>query len=200
MKIPDFVTHYHLHDRRPFLNLSDLEGDELERVRLGLQALRKERGHQRPFGRQYIEMRRLTEERLRRLFVEAGGRPERLAPHYFVLGTCDWFRRLAPDTREVTLALDDLPSAVTSFTYSDSFEAMGFGDRFGIPRQEVLPYHDRVYRMEELGTVLDEFGMPGVEDDEYWNEQVERYVEIQLWSDDPVSEFVGTSGADRPRV
>ena len=29
---PDFITHYHLSDKKPFLNLSDLKGDELAKV------------------------------------------------------------------------------------------------------------------------------------------------------------------------
>ncbi len=186
MEIPGFVTHYHLSDRDPFLNLSDLDESDLEDVRQGLQELRRERGHKRPFGRQYIKMRRLTEERLRELFVAGGGRPERSAPHYFVLGGCEWFKQLSPDTKEVVLALDELPSPVTSFTYPDSFEAMGFGPDFGIPRPEARPYHDRVYMIDELEAVIGEYGMPGVEDDEYWGEPVERYVEVQLWSDEPV--------------
>ncbi len=189
MEIPGFVTHYHLADRRPFLNLSDLGGPELERVRGELQALRGH-GHKRPFGRKYVEFRKLTEGRLRDLFAKAGGKPARQAPHYFVLGRCEWFRRLAPGTQEVVLSLDELPSSVTSFTYSDSFEAMGFGERFGLPRSEVQPYHDRVYRMEDLESVIREYGMPGAEDDKFWNEEVERYVEVQLWSDGPVSRFL----------
>jgi hypothetical protein len=189
MEIPGFVTHYHLADRRPFLNLSDLEREELERVRSGLHALR-EHGHKRPFGRRYIEFRRLTEGRLRELFAAAGGVRERNAPHYFVLGRCESFKKLAPGTEEVVLSLDELPAAVTSFTYCDSFEAMGFGERFGLPRGEVQPYHDRVYRMEELESVIGEFGMPGVEFDTLWQEQVERFVEVQLWSDGPVSRFL----------
>ena len=32
-------------------------------------------------------------------------------------------------------------------------------------------------------------GKPGVEYDEFWNEAVERFIEVQLWSDDPVRHF-----------
>ncbi len=193
LKIPEFVTHYHLSDRHPFLNLSDLAETDLEGVRQGLQELRRVRDHKRPFGRKYIEMRRLTEERLRGLFVARGGRPERSAPHYFVLGRSEWFKQLAPDTKEVVVALNDLPSPVTSFTYSDSFEAMGFGADFGIPRQEARPYHDRVYLIDELEAVIGEYGMPRVEYDNYWGTPVERFIEVQLWSDEPVRHLLRTS-------
>ena len=193
MKIPEFVTHYHLADRQPFLNLSDLSETDLEEVRQGLQKLRRARGHKRPFGRKYIEMRRLTEERLRRLFVARGGRPERSAPHYFILGKCEWFKQLAPDTKEVVVPLGDLPAPVTSFTYLDSFEAMGFGADFGVPRQDARPYNDRVYLIDELEAVIGEYGMPKVEHDSYWEAPVERFVEVQLWADEPVRHLLRPS-------
>jgi hypothetical protein len=194
MKIPDFVTHYHLGDRRPFLNLSDLDDESLEPVRRELQELRRLRTHLRPFGRQDMELRRLTEGRLHELFQAAGGKPERAAPHYFVLGRSRWFESHAPDTRAVVLPLDALPDSVTSFTYPDSFEAMGLGERFGLTRQE-RPYHDRVFRMRELPEIVEKHGLPGSEVDEYWGGKVERYIEVQLWSDEPVASYLKASGA-----
>lgn len=191
MSTPDFITHYHLGDRRPFLNLSDLGGAELEAVRAELQALRKSHGHVRPFGRQYMEFRRLTEARMRELFVAGGGVPERRVPHYFVLGRSRWFEEHAPDTREVRLPLASLPPEATSFTYPDSFEAMGFGDRFGIPRgPRPRPYHDRVFRLWELEEVVRDHGLPDVEFDEFWSKPVEKYIEFQLWVDGPVSRYL----------
>ena len=31
--------------------------------------------------------------------------------------------------------------------------------------------------------------MPGVEYDAFWNEAVERFIEVRLWPDDPVRHF-----------
>ena len=159
MNIPDFVTHYHLADKAPFQNLSTLEGPELDLVLADLQQ-RRSAGLKRVFGPKYVALRRLTERRLRELFIEAGGRPERRAPHYFCLGESAWFRGLAPDTRGVTVPLSTLPDEVTSFTYPDSVVSMGFGPQFGLP-DAPRPYHGRAFRMADLPDIVHEFGLPG---------------------------------------
>ncbi|HMC52070.1 MAG TPA: hypothetical protein VKI64_04855, partial [Acidimicrobiales bacterium] len=147
--LPGFVTHYHLPDRRPFLNLADLGEPQLTKVMDGLTRQRREGSQHRRFGRTYMEMRRLVEARLHRLFVEAGGRPQRRSPHYFVLGESAWFRGLAAGMREVQLPLTALPNDVTSATRPDSFTAMEVGPEFG-PPHERRPYHARVFRLSEL--------------------------------------------------
>lgn len=183
------MTHYHLPDKPPFLNLSDLTGAERDAVIEDLGRRRAAGNSQRIFGRRYMELRRLTEARMRELFVEAGGKPQRSAPHYFVLGTCRWFRELAPDTREATLLLSALPSDTTSFTYPDSFTAMGCGEAFGLPN-ESQPYHGRVFRLEQLDDVVRTYGLPDDEPDidyaGYQNRTFEKYIEVQLWSDAPI--------------
>ena len=193
MSIPDFATHYHLADKAPFLNLSDLDESELEVVVQDLARRRKDSGLKRVVGRKYMELRRLTEVRLRELFVEAGGKPERAAPHYFCLGACEWFRRLAPDMREIVIPLSELPTDVTSLTYPDSFEAMGFGPRFGLPYTR-KPYHDRAYRLEELAQLVNEHGLPnGAADEDYDGYHLrpfEKFVEVQVWSDEPLRRFL----------
>src|SRR5262245_43808423 len=126
--------------RRPFQNLSDLDEDRLAAV---IDDLTRERHktHQRLFGRRYMELRRVTEARLRDLFVQAGGRPARSAPHYFVLGSSAWFRGLYREPEEVVIPLSCLPPHVTSITYPDSFASMALGPRFGLPHYP-QPYHE----------------------------------------------------------
>ena len=75
----------------------------------------------RPFGPGYMDLRRRTEARLRELFVAAGGKPERQAPRYFVLGDSRWYEGLAEKMDHVQLPLSALPPGQTSFTYPDSF-------------------------------------------------------------------------------
>lgn len=183
--IPNYVTHYHLANKRPFLNLSDLGPERLEIVRVELQRLRETNGNRRPFGPGYMKLRRLTESKLFRLFRAAGGNPARRAPHYFVLGRSSWFEEHAPDTRKVTLALSDLPSDVTSFTYTDSFEAMNYGSRVGLPH-EPLPHHEQVFRMEQLQEIIANYGLPA--DDAL--EPFGNFIEVQLWSDAPIQQHI----------
>ncbi len=190
---PTFVTHYHLADKPPFLNLSDIAGDEREKVIEELAERRAAGQSRRVFGPRYMNLRRLTEARLHELFVGAGGHPERTAPHYFVLGTCRWFRELAASSCEVILPLSVLPSAATSFTYPDSFTAMGYGPLFGLP-DESRPYHGTVFRLEQLDDVVRTYGLPDDSPDAtyagYQNRPFEKYIEVQLWSDQPIQHLL----------
>lgn len=193
--VPDFATHYYFGGRRPFQNLSDLDEDQLALVMRELDDARRAGAHSRVFGRRYMQLRHLTERRLHELFVAQGGRPERLAPHYFVLGTSQWYRGLARDMREVRLPLTSLPDAATSFTYPDSFTAMAFGPRFGLP-YEPRPYHERVFRLHDVRSVVDRYGMPADDPnpayDGYERRPFEKSVELQLWSDAPIESLVGS--------
>ena len=191
MVIPDFVTHYHLADKAPFQNLSTLDGPQLERVLAELQQ-RRSTGLKRVFGPKYVALRRLTERRLRDLFIEAGGKPELQAPHYFCLGESPWFRGLAPDMRGVAVPLSTLPDEVTSFTYPDSIVSMGFGAQFGLP-DAPRPYHGRAFRIADLPNIVREFGLPGdaagTEYEDYWRQPFEVFIEVQVWSDRPLGAY-----------
>lgn len=190
--MPPEIRHYHRAVRRPFLNLSDLGEDTVGPVVDALIAERRARSSRRAFGRRYIELRRRTEARMRALFLEAGGRPEREAPHYFVLGESSWFAGLAEDMQAVVLSLDQLPDHVASFTYPDSFTAMGLAPEYGLP-YEPRPYHGRVHRLADLGAVIERYGMPEEPTgyDGYEARPFEAYVEVQLWSDEPIRHLLG---------
>ncbi len=189
---PDFVTHYYLPGRAPFMNLSELDETALWDVIQELQELRRAGRNQRMFGRTYMAWRKATEAKLHRLFVDVGGRPERSCPHYFVLGTCRWYEQLAPGTQSIALPLSSLPAHATSFTYPDSFAAMGLGPDFGQPYHP-QPYHGRVYLLDELAHVVQDHGLPDdAPDSEYEGyhlRPLEKYIEVQLWSDEPVRQF-----------
>ncbi len=191
---PDYATHYHLADKAPFLNLSDLEEPELSRVIADLAERKKASGLKRIFGPRYMALRRLTEARLYEGFIRASGKPVRRAPHYFCLGSCPWFSGLAPDMQEVRVPLSALPDEVTSFTYPDSFVAMGEATAFGIPT-DPRPYHGRVFRLAELSDVIREYGLPDGRAPErydgYHRQPFEKFIEIQVWSDTPLLPFVG---------
>jgi len=191
--VPDFVTHYYLPDRQPFLNLGDLDEERLTVVLHELAELRQSGQQHRPFGPRYMALRRLTEQRLHRLFVAAGGRPERRSPHYFVLGESRWYERLAPVMKAVRVPLSALPADRTSFTYPDSFTSMGCGQDFGL-KQTPKPYHGRVFLRHELDALVGDHGVPDPPSDategtwREWPEDV--YIEVQLWADTPIRQHL----------
>jgi hypothetical protein len=188
--IPDLITHYHPAEDPPFQNLSDVSDEELPSIIAGL-AQRKLSGSKRIFGRVYMDFRRKTEAKMKALFEQAGGRPERNAPHYFVLGTSNWFAGLYPAARNVQLALEALPAEVVSFTYPDSCVSMRLGPDFGLPPDPHRPYHEQVFRIEQLPQVIRDYGFPRDDASEaaygsYHLREFERYIEVQLWSDAPI--------------
>ena len=193
--IPDHVTHYHPAGDPPFRNLCDLGPDEAERVVARLiERRRNDPRHKRAYGALYLDYRRAVEARLRALFRARGGRPERRTPHYFVLGESAWFEGVYPETRSVRLPLDALPADQTSFTYPDSGVAMRVGPAFGLPPDPLRPYHERVFMLDDLEQVIASWGLPGYDPaegyDGYHLRTFEKYIEVQLWSDDPVRAFL----------
>jgi hypothetical protein len=188
-ELPQFVTHYHMAGRRPFLSLSELGETELAAVLADLSALRRAGKQHRPFGPRYMDLRRRTEARLRELFIAAGGQPQRPAPHYFVLGDSPWYEGLSENMQRVQLPLSALPASQTSITYPDSFTAMALGTPPGTGHQP-RPCHGRVFLLGELPRLVDRFGIP----DPHWDGPyqswatwpTEAYIEVQLWSDDPI--------------
>lgn len=193
--LPTQITHYYSRSDRPFQNLSDLQGAELDATLLAL----KERAERDPryarvFGKCYMEFRQRTEAKLRTLFVERGGAPVRQAPHNFTLGECAWFSGLYPDTATVKLDWRLLPRDVASFTYPDSFVAMRLGPEFGLPPEPRRPYHERVFFLDELSGILADYGLPDGRAEQdysgYHKRDFEKYIEVQIWSDEPVQNYL----------
>lgn len=184
--VPEIVTHYFMRGRPPFLNLSDLESDELDGVIADLGREHAEGHSGRAFGRRYMDLRRQTEAKLRDRFAARGGVMHRSSPHYFVLGTCGWFEALSPNMKSVDIRLDALPTASTSITYPDSVVAMRCGPAFGLP-DIVKPYHDQVFLLDELPGLIARYGLPDGGVDEYEGyefREFEKFVEVQVWTDD----------------
>lgn len=183
--LPDFVTHYYVQGRPPFLNLSELTQTEWDATRNVLEEERATGSSSRVFGHRYLDLRRATEAKLRDLFVVAGGNPERDAPHYFVLGSSKWFQGLSHDMLQVVIPLDALPDSATSMTIPDSMTSMGLGGDFGIP-VEPEPHHGRVFRRSQFAEAVETFGIPEDRPGNYAGYQhrtFELYAEVQVWSD-----------------
>ncbi|MET3808837.1 hypothetical protein ABIB25_005867 [Nakamurella sp. UYEF19] len=200
--VPSFVTHYYRADRRPFLNLSDLTEPELAAVLAELGTPEHQASSSRRFGLRYMALRRATERRARDLFIAAGGKPERSSPHYFVLGSSHWFAGLYRDVADVRLPLSALPPGSTSVTYADSITALGLGIPLGLPAPD--PDHaDRVYRLEDLQQLIHQSGPPSDEAPQdpagytgHQHRRVDAYIEVQLWSDEPIRAHLLQAKAD----
>ena len=93
------------------------------------------------------------------------------------------------DVRVLRLSLDKLPLRTTSFTLTDSVTALGLGETLGVP---IAPstHQRRLYRLEQLDEIIGRYGMPNSSTaqnyDGHQRHVLDHYVEVQLWSDEPV--------------
>jgi len=186
------ITHYHLRDRPPFQSISDLNDEEWTSLYKNFTDRRKaDKSYNRRFGYSYRALRLEGEEILREKFERKGGVIARASPHYFCLGASKWWKNFC-DHDEIRIPLDNIDHRSISFTYPDSFTSMGITRRFGI-KYEARPYHGKVFLLHELQDVIDEFGMPEdiplLDYSEYHKENLETYIEVQVWSDEPVISY-----------
>jgi hypothetical protein len=114
---PEVITHYYRPFSRPFLSLSPLSDPEVSGVLAVL--ARSEPLPYRLTHPAYLSERRRVEGRMRQRFLEKGGHPERGNPHYFVLGEFSLWE--ADGSLKVQIPLSFVPSALVSFTLTDSF-------------------------------------------------------------------------------
>jgi hypothetical protein len=180
---PEMIVHYYEASQPPFQSLSDLTLEDAEDI---LQQIRQE-GNVFASKRnmEYLDIRKSLEEQIYRLFVGKGGQPKRLRPHYFILGRCDWVKSWYCHGQEVQILLKTVDPRVISFTYGDSFPAMRYLDE--------RPYRGQVYMLEELSELIAQYGLP-----QEWNREgrygPERYIEAQVWDDQPVKEYLRKQG------
>jgi len=184
--VPDYLSHYYEFSKGPFLSLSRLPLDEAERVmdricQAGVVFASKR-------AEDYLQVRRELEAQVRRLFVERGGKPQLEQPHYMILGSCPWVKGWYVDGREVRMPLAAFDPATVSFTYGDTFPAMRLRDG--------KPYRGRVYRLDELAGLIRAYGLP-----QEWNpdgrQGPDRYIETQVWDDEPIRVFLARDEASR---
>jgi len=180
---PDRLTHYYRDV--PFHTLSDLDEKSAARV---IEQVGKTRELEFRLTRDdYLPRRREIEAEMRLQFVRQCGRRVRESPHYAVLGTFSLYDG-DPDWKSVSAPVADIASDVLSFTFTDSFFAFSNTNLRGVAIP-LRPFHRRIYRLEDLPALVEEFGLPG----ERWRDEPERvfdvYVEAQIWDDAPLALF-----------
>ncbi|CAN7315982.1 hypothetical protein [Paenibacillus sp. LjRoot56] len=175
----EFLYHYFNDSVGPFRNLSDLEPEEAERVLNDLRLQKKGFASKRSMD--YLTIRRSLENRARELFVQKGGKPIRSHPHYMTVGECPWLMEWFEKGKVLRIPITEFDSLTLSFTYGDLFPTMRY--------QDGKKYRGQVYTLNEIYHVIDEFGLP-----QEWNNQgkdgPERYIEVQIWDDKPLTKWL----------
>lgn len=176
-----YLYHYYEKSRGPFQNLSDLSIAEAQSILNGIKSVNKTFAAHRYDG--YLERRQELEQLVRGLFIEKGGRPQRMVPHYMVVGECPWLKTWYQEGAYVKIPLSEFDLRTVSFTYGDMFPT--FSPRVTDGRE----YRGRIYTYEEILEVIGRVGLP-----QDWNADgqhgPERYVEAHVWSDEPIARYV----------
>lgn len=189
-QVPEVLTHYYRPFGRPFLSLSLLSDPEVSEVLAaiaGFEPLPYRLTHPT-----YLSERRRIEERMRQTFLAKGGRPERVNPHYFVLGEFSLWE--SDGSSKVQIPLSSVPAPLVSFTLTDSFFNFRETSLRGLPIPR-RTYHGELFTYQELPNLIRQHGVPG----DAWRSDPHRrfdvYIEAQLWGDEPIERFLAASKA-----
>jgi len=173
---------YHYFERSvgPFVSLSGLPLEQAQRIQNRLRIANKTFAAQR--NEQYLARRKYLETLTRTLFQEKGGHPVRQTPHYMVVGECPWLATWFEDSGCVQIPIEEFDLATVSFTYGDMFPT------FSPLVTDGLEYRGKVYTYHEILGMIEKYGLP---QDRWQKPDFAQpcYVEVQVWSDDPIVHY-----------
>ncbi|MDM9380264.1 hypothetical protein QUB80_06050 [Chlorogloeopsis sp. ULAP01] len=192
-EFPDYITHYYEQGSDILKNICS-HADEVAEVIL---ADLKETGKRAWLHPGYLEERRTVEAWLYDEFENKGKKPYLKHPLYFVLGENDdffqkhgFFSNANPDKLRLPLSL--FTSDMISFTYPDSMPSLAIAtlERGKAYRK---PFHGKVFTLEEINDIVQTYGLPGDKwkYEDYW--RYDRFIEVQIWDDRPIWNFLQIS-------
>jgi hypothetical protein len=175
----DYLYHYYEKNDGPFRNLSDSNIADAQKILNKIKAKKELFASQRNDG--YLERRRELEQIARSIFISKGGKPVREVPHYMVVGECKWLQSWYKEGEFVRIPISKFNLDTISFSYGDLFPT--FSPRVTDNKE----YRRNVFTYEEIVTLIHKYGLP-----QDWNEGgrygPERYIEVQVWDDEPLME------------
>lgn len=178
-----YLYHYYNEAVGPFVNLSELENEEANRI---LQKIKKESPlvlcAQR--DQDYMIRRHMYEDIIRKEFIKKGGTVERNVPHYMVVEYSPWLSTWYENSAFIKIPIESFNLSTISFTYGDSHPTFS-----PYPREDDWKeYRRKLYTYDEILAIIDKYGLP-----QDWNNcgefGPERYVEAQIWSDETIAKY-----------
>lgn len=192
--IPDFITHYYLPDRKPFLNLSDLTKEEMEPIVLGLNNRMEEGKMHRGFPDWYFSQREEAEINLLEATIKKGIYPKRKAPHYFTLGKSalfEWVYKNDFKTIEIPIALikSQLMFSIgdTLWTFAKQHEP-NFKKKW-----ENKWFQGKLYNYLETEKIIQDLNLD-LECEKSRHQNRASVIETFIWSDEELNELLQRLG------
>lgn len=176
---------YHYYDKAigPFVNLSDIPMDEAMDI---IHQIKRDRPNVQCAQRDahYMFRRHMYEDILKKEFLKKGGKIERSAPHYMVVGHSPWLSTWFENGASLSIPIEEFDLSTVSFTYGDSHPTYSPWPR----DDDWKEYRRKLYRYEEIVEVIKKYGLP-----QEWNDDgrhgPERYVEAHIWSDETIGRY-----------
>ncbi len=191
-QLPTVITHNYDPHFGAFRNICTLPDSEaeafLDRIRAN--------GH-RTIKPNYLRRRRQVEDWLISERQHRLGRTPLERPIYFFLGNfADGQDPSRP--RSHVLPLATFPAQALTFTFPDSMASLPLAT---LPdhRQDRRDYHGRVFTLAEVEEVVREHGMPGQSSASVALAPQDKFIEVQVWDDEPIRRWlvptvVGSAG------
>ena len=170
-----FLYHYFDKSKGPFKNLSALSIEEGVKIQNELTGESAFFASKRNDG--YIERRKELEKTALEIFLQKGGKPKSVYPHYFTVQECKWLETWYPEPNYIKICVDNLNTEELSFSYGDLFPT--FSDRINDNKE----YRKKIYTYNEIKEIIKKYGWP-----QEWNPEgkyaPEAYVEAHFWNKD----------------
>ncbi len=157
--------------------MSDLPHERAEEI---LEEIKRRNPASQAAGRhpEYVVDRLYYEGIMREKFAELGGIMMRKAPHYMVVGECEWLSSWFENSAFIKIPVSEFDLRTVSFTYGDSHPTFS-------PRvNDGLEYRKRLYNYEGILEVIAKYGLP--QENEHGNV---KYIEAQIWSDETIEKY-----------
>ena len=185
------LYHYYERDFGPFATLTALPLEEARKVLLDKKAEGK---FHNPDIDGFLKSRYDRDRKLRDAFIDRGGKPQRTAPVYMMLGEHKQWESAYENPAIIKIKLSELDPLTVSFTYGDSFAVFNpalFGKE---------AYWNKVYFTSEILEIIDRYGYPpyvaydfkrGIyPTDKHINHHL-KYVEAHVWNDEVLEKYKG---------
>ncbi|MEO0468726.1 MAG: hypothetical protein AAF206_03825 [Bacteroidota bacterium] len=156
--IPASIFHYHLPDKKAFLNLSDLTQSERTVIVEDLEKRRQAGEIKRWFPDWYFLQRAEAEANMRQVLEGKGESISRKAPHYFSLGRSKGIEMGYGDKYALVEIPVQLVKETAWFTIGDNIWT--FSQAYtDLMQWENRWYHGQLFRYDELVDVIAQIGL-----------------------------------------
>ncbi len=184
-----YLYHYFERDFGPFKSLTELPIEEAKQILIAQRATGK---FHNPDIEGFLHNRYNRDKHLRDVFIAHGGRPQRTAPIYMMLGEHRQWESAYENPAVIKIPLKEFDRLTVSFTYGDSFAIFNpvlFGEE---------EYWNKIYFADEILQVIKKHGMPPYVEydfkrsiypsDKNINHHL-KYVEAHVWDDEILNKY-----------